>query len=168
MLCITNNSIKHKSFVYTQLNDQTVLFKKIQFSISTQFKCQSSIWPIDRTLSGTTTPGQSWPGTNGIWSLTIRFLSVISRTLVRGDVLPLWRDAVCLFCNPSWMVQKKRDFSTLKRKWEYLIYSLKSVRTYWCFHLRSYRRLICPNVHSFTSLYQPLWHTSNETWIPKI
>ena len=25
----------------------------------------SSIWPIDRTLSGTTTPGQSGPGSNG-------------------------------------------------------------------------------------------------------
>ena len=24
-----------------------------------------SIWPIDRTLSGTTTPGQSEPGSNG-------------------------------------------------------------------------------------------------------
>ena len=31
---ITNNSIKHLSFVYTQLNDQTVLFLTIQFSIS--------------------------------------------------------------------------------------------------------------------------------------
>ena len=26
LLCITNNSFKHKSFVYTLLNDQTVLF----------------------------------------------------------------------------------------------------------------------------------------------
>ena len=30
----TNNSIKHLKFVYTQLNDQTVLFQTIQFSIS--------------------------------------------------------------------------------------------------------------------------------------
>ena len=43
-------------YVYTQLNVKTVLFQTIQFSISTQF---SSIWPIDRTLSGVTTPGQS-------------------------------------------------------------------------------------------------------------
>ena len=34
LLCITNNSIKHQSFIYTQLNDQTVLFQTIQFSIS--------------------------------------------------------------------------------------------------------------------------------------
>ena len=30
----TNNSIKQQSFVCTQLNDQTVLFQTIQFSIS--------------------------------------------------------------------------------------------------------------------------------------
>ena len=34
---LLNNSIKHQSFVYTLLNDQTVLFQTIQFSISTQF-----------------------------------------------------------------------------------------------------------------------------------
>ena len=41
---------------------KTVLFQTIQFSISTQF---SSIWPIDRTLSGATTPGQSGHGSDG-------------------------------------------------------------------------------------------------------
>ena len=35
-----------------------VLFQTIQFSISTQF---SSIWPIERTLSGASTPGQNRP-----------------------------------------------------------------------------------------------------------
>ena len=29
LLCISNDSIKHHSFVYTQLNDQTVLFQAI-------------------------------------------------------------------------------------------------------------------------------------------
>ena len=43
-----------------RLNVKTVLL--IQFRINTQF---SSIWPIDRTLSGATTPGQSKPGTDG-------------------------------------------------------------------------------------------------------
>ena len=37
LLCIIKNSIKHLSFVYTQLNDQTVLFQTIQFSISHLF-----------------------------------------------------------------------------------------------------------------------------------
>ena len=41
---------------------KTVLFQAIQFSISTQF---SSIWPIDRTLSGATTLSQSEPESNG-------------------------------------------------------------------------------------------------------
>ena len=35
----TNNSIKHQLFVYTQLNDQTVLFQTIQFSMSTKLTC---------------------------------------------------------------------------------------------------------------------------------
>ena len=86
MLYITNNSIK-QSFVYAQLNDQTVLFQTIQFSISTLFKCQlvlcltiqSSInyvfalilnvkqfyWPIDKTLSSATILGLSGPGSIG-------------------------------------------------------------------------------------------------------
>ena len=34
LLYVTNNSIKHHSFVYIQLNDQTVLFQTILFSIS--------------------------------------------------------------------------------------------------------------------------------------
>ena len=29
-------------------------------------KClNNSIWPMDKGLTGTTTPGQSWPGSNG-------------------------------------------------------------------------------------------------------
>ena len=49
-------------FVCTLLNIKIVPFQAVQFSISTQF---SSIWPIDRTLSGATTPGQSGTGSNG-------------------------------------------------------------------------------------------------------
>ena len=41
---------------------KTVLFQAIQFSINTQF---TSIWPIGRTLSGATTPGQSEPTSDG-------------------------------------------------------------------------------------------------------
>ena len=36
-LCITNNSIKHQSFVYSQLNNIFVLFLTIQFCISHSF-----------------------------------------------------------------------------------------------------------------------------------
>ena len=38
------------------LVSKTILFQPIQFIISTQI---SSIWPIDRTLSNATTPGQN-------------------------------------------------------------------------------------------------------------
>ena len=40
---------------------QKILFQAIQFCMSTQL---SSIWPIDMTLSGATTPGQSGPGSD--------------------------------------------------------------------------------------------------------
>ena len=43
---------QYRFFVYTQLNVKAVLFLTIQLSISTLF---SSIWSIDRTLSGVTT-----------------------------------------------------------------------------------------------------------------
>ena len=41
---------------------KTVLFQIIQFSIITQF---GSTWPIDRSLSGATTTGQSGSGSDG-------------------------------------------------------------------------------------------------------
>ena len=37
LLCIIDNSFKHQPFIYTQLNDQTVLFQAIQFRISHLF-----------------------------------------------------------------------------------------------------------------------------------
>ena len=62
------------SYIYT------VLFQTIQFSLNAPFKCQrtvlfqtiqfsisalfSSTWPIDRNLSGTTTPDQTEPLSN--------------------------------------------------------------------------------------------------------
>ena len=69
LLCITNNSVKHQSFVYTQLNVPRVLFLKIWFNISHLFvqnlkRQNNSILPIYRTLPGATTPGQSGPGSN--------------------------------------------------------------------------------------------------------
>ena len=41
---------------------KTVLFQTIRFSIGMQF---SSIWLLDRTLSGAISPGQSEPESNG-------------------------------------------------------------------------------------------------------
>ena len=53
---ILHNSVYDK---YTAYISKIVLFQAIQFSICIHF---SSIVPIDRTLSGATTPAQSVPG----------------------------------------------------------------------------------------------------------
>ena len=91
---------------------RTVLFQTIQFSMNTQF---SSILPIDRTLSGATTPEQSEPQSDGnegvllhsanlqqYWNLTIRLFSVINKTLV-GGILPNDRGAVGVFYSHGWL-----------------------------------------------------------------
>ena len=72
----------------------------------------SSMWPIDRTLSGTSTPSQSGPGSNG--NELIPRVSQSTNTVpspsdgsvsYRGHslvgVLPFNRDAVGVFYNPS-------------------------------------------------------------------
>ena len=56
------SSLNVKTVRFCSSNVKTVQSQTIHFSKSTQF---SSIWLIDRTLSGVTTPGQSEPGGNG-------------------------------------------------------------------------------------------------------
>ena len=55
---ISSNFLQHKYNLIVKI----VLFQAIQFSTITQL---SSIWFIDRTLSGATTPGQREPGSDG-------------------------------------------------------------------------------------------------------
>ena len=50
------------STIFGYLMPNSFLFQTVQFSISTQF---SSIWSIDKTLSGATTPDLSGPGSKG-------------------------------------------------------------------------------------------------------
>ena len=96
---VTGIAIYHQSFVYPQLNDQTVLFLKIQFSIShllaltlnvEQFflthrsvpvKCFhfESQW-IWEKFQGRDKPHS--PKLQHYWRFTIRLFSVISRTFV--------------------------------------------------------------------------------------
>ena len=68
MLFISNNSFK-LAFVYTELNDQRILFLIIHFNISYLFhhssNVKTSIWPIERTLSNASTLSQSGLGSNG-------------------------------------------------------------------------------------------------------
>ena len=49
-------SISTVFFVLTQMSVKAVLFQAIQFILITKI---SFLWPIDRTLLGATTPGQS-------------------------------------------------------------------------------------------------------------
>ena len=124
---------------FAQLNDQTVLYLTIQFSISHLFAHSLNVkhfdpyvWPIYRTLSSATIPVQSGPWSNGNerstshspnlqdWSLTIRLFCVISRTL-EVEVLLLCRDTVGVFYSPSrlglkairinWFSQKRNSFN---------------------------------------------------------
>ena len=101
---VNNCSISNNSVQYTKI----VLFQVIQFSISIKF---NSIWPIDRTLRGATTPGQSGPesdGNEGVLcipqsssnitgiSLSNCLVSYPRQPLV-GRVLHVWKDAVSVF-----------------------------------------------------------------------
>ena len=62
MLCITNNSNTPQTFVYLQLNDQTVLFQTILFSVSHLFVHSLN---VKQFLSGAATSGLSGPESNG-------------------------------------------------------------------------------------------------------
>ena len=94
-LFLCQNQFYFKQYSLTWVNIKTVISQVIQLSINTQF---SSIWPIDRTLSGATTPDQTGPKSGWqwraalhspklqlYWSLTIRLLSVISKTLQKNN-----------------------------------------------------------------------------------
>ena len=84
----------------------------------------SSIWPIDRTLSGATNPDQSGPGSDGNKGVIhIPQNSIITEaspsdclvsypehSLGRG-VLPLCSDAVGVFYNPSRLSQDLRKIT---------------------------------------------------------
>ena len=122
---MSSNSFNSKNSVqYTK----TVPLQTIQFSISTQFKCQtflfqafqfcistqfSSVWPIDRTLSVATAPGQSQPkieSNEGALRIPQSFsitgtsqsdclVSYLGHSL--GSVFLLWRESVGVFYSPN-------------------------------------------------------------------
>ena len=54
--------LKSPTLLFGCLNIKTVLFQATQFSLSSRF---SFIWPIDKTLLGTSTPSQSGPESEG-------------------------------------------------------------------------------------------------------
>ena len=109
-----------KQFYFKQfsLANKTVLFQTIHLSISTQF---CSIWPMEMTLSGATTLGQSGPGSDGnvevfhipqnssITGTTPSYylVSYPGHSLVVG-VLIICREVVGIFYSPNRLA--KYDF----------------------------------------------------------
>ena len=118
MLCITNNSSKHHSFVYTKLNDKIILFLTIQFSIShlfppslnaNQFYSTNRLEPIRCYHSGSEWAWEQWqwrgiphfPKLQIYWGICIRWFSVICRTLVLGWIMPHFIEGVGVFYSHS-------------------------------------------------------------------
>ena len=117
LLCITNNSIKHQSFAYIQLNDQTVLFQTIQFSISHLFALSLNVkqFYLTHRQDYQVLPLQARVD---LRVMAIKGYSTFTQTpallephhqIVQchiqhtcwGSILPLCRDAVSVFYSPS-------------------------------------------------------------------
>ena len=101
---------------------KTVLFQTIQFYISTQF---SSTWPIDRTLSGATTPSQSGPGSDG----NGRVLCIPQSSSITGT-LP--SDCLITYLGPSLMEsypsgEKESVYFTAPADWAILCWIYSSL-----------------------------------------
>ena len=116
LICITNTSIKHQSFVCTLLSGfkYCYVILTIQCKISHLFNWfNSSVWPIDETQKGSTFPSQRGPGSNS--NEGVRCILQSSSTTEASPsvclvsyprhtlqvVLPLCRDAVGVFYNRS-------------------------------------------------------------------
>ena len=100
----------------------------------------TSIWPINRTLSGTTTLGQSRPGSDGNERvLCIPQSSSItgtspsdcllsySRHLLVGVVLPLCRDAISECYSPSQLGWELVKCTPYKSAWELALFLETSI-----------------------------------------
>ena len=166
LLYITKNSIKHPSFVYIQLNDQTVIFQTIQHNlfVCTQFKC--SIWPIDKTQTSATTPGQSEPGSNG----NEEVLHIPQSSTITGasllDCLMSYSRHSLRGAYPS--VEIQSPYSTALPDWagfRYCYLTLVIIFITYCY----LTQIIClPSLngfkHSNISEIEPHLRPSNDTW----
>ena len=97
---------------------QTILFQAIHFNISHLFALiyifiyQTLLFDSIRCYhSGPEWTWEQWqwrgtPRSQKLqdWSLTLGLFNIITRTLI-GRVLPLCKDAVGVFCSPSWLGQ---------------------------------------------------------------
>ena len=97
--------------MYAVSMSKTVLFQTIQFSISTQF---SFISPIDKTLSGATTPGQSGPGSDG----NEQILCIPQHSIITGKSPSNWLVSYPgLSFGEVWPLCKEAVYSTAPANW---------------------------------------------------
>ena len=112
LLCITNDLFKLQSFIYSQLNDQTVLFLTIHFSISHLFAHSLNVKYFNLTHRydfikcyhfGPEWTWEQWQWRSALhslnlldWSLTVRLFNVIFATLTVGEVTPLQGCSRCI------------------------------------------------------------------------
>ena len=110
---------KHSHFVYMFCLFNTLVPSTFSFPCLLSGPEQVT---TDRTLSGDTTPGQSGPGNDG----NKKVLCIPQSSSITGaspsyclvslsghsleEVLPLHRDAVCVFCSPSQLGQSHHEF----------------------------------------------------------
>ena len=106
LLCISNNLIK--SFVYTQLNDTTVLFQTIQFSKSHLLTHNLNVnqfylphWCYNSGLEWTR---EQWQLFLKAQRLEPHYQIVLCLIVSLGvGILPICGDAVGVFYSPSWL-----------------------------------------------------------------
>ena len=107
---------KPELFLHTVKWFQVLLYNSHNLTLVIFLQTVRSIWPIDKTQSGATTPGQSGPGSNDnegvlnipqiskarvLWS---DGLMLYPRHLLgEWGILPFCRDAVGVFYSPSWL-----------------------------------------------------------------
>ena len=118
----TNKQFYFKQFSLAKvcsLNVKTGLFQAIQFSIRNQF---GSIWPIDRTLSGLTTSGQSGPGNDGSEGVLRISRSSISIGALPSDYLVAYPGHLLKESYPSAGMQLV--YSTALADWAIYIFRL--------------------------------------------
>ena len=137
LLYISNNSIKHQSFVCTQLNVKTVLFLAVQFSmlfVCTRFKCQTVLldpqigpYQVLLLLLRVNLGVMAMKGTPNFrkllpyWNLTIWWFNKYAGHSLRVRVLTLCRDAVCLFYSHRTLVRGGGSLTFLQRSSRYIL-----------------------------------------------
>ena len=128
----------------------------------------SSIWSIERILSGPATPGQRGPGCNGneevlciphSSSITIRLFSVIYRTLVGAGLTPLQRY--------SWGILQPQPTGQYNNKWRRCLWCNGYCRRKWTrrHEFKTWMRLIAFHIALIPLGKVWIWLFSLQLWV---